>query len=237
SLDHSIFINLINMISPITIRFWRNNSSVILGRGQSLHEEVNLEYCKSNNIEITRRISGGGCVYQDLGNYNCSLYFPIKLINGDLQTIGSILSSLIIDSFPNSNDFNIIGSTNILFRNQKISGAATYISKGWILHHFTMLINANLDHLENSLLVKDNIKSERRRSKYLPTTNLLLDYNAWKYKFIQKVSSKLGIKFSENTLQEEELELSELLYHQIYTDKNWINRGKRNQIQFRTDKY
>jgi lipoate-protein ligase A len=46
-----------------TIRFWKNPPSVILGRSQLLNREVNIEYCKQNNIVIGRRISGGGTVY------------------------------------------------------------------------------------------------------------------------------------------------------------------------------
>ena len=47
---------------------WQVRPTVIFGRNQSLENEVNVDYCRANEIEMYRRKSGGGCVYADMGN-------------------------------------------------------------------------------------------------------------------------------------------------------------------------
>ena len=47
---------------------WQVKPSVIFGRNQLIENEVNLDYCRSHNIQMFRRKSGGGCVYADMNN-------------------------------------------------------------------------------------------------------------------------------------------------------------------------
>ncbi|HRG90650.1 MAG TPA: hypothetical protein PLW44_16620, partial [Chitinophagales bacterium] len=45
-----------------------NQPSVVLGKNQCIYKEVNMEYLRTNELLLCRRISGGGTVYQDEGN-------------------------------------------------------------------------------------------------------------------------------------------------------------------------
>lgn len=45
---------------------WRVRPTVIFGRNQLIDSEVNIDYCKRQNIEFYRRKNGGGCVYAGL---------------------------------------------------------------------------------------------------------------------------------------------------------------------------
>ena len=47
---------------------WQTKPTVILGRNQLLQNEVNVDYCREHDVFISRRKSGGGCVYSDEGN-------------------------------------------------------------------------------------------------------------------------------------------------------------------------
>lgn len=42
---------------------WQNSPSVIIGRNQNAHCEVDREYIQNRDIKVIRRISGGGAVY------------------------------------------------------------------------------------------------------------------------------------------------------------------------------
>jgi len=49
---------------PPTLRFLQFSSpTVLVGHHQSVEEEVRLDYCKSQRIEINRRLTGGGALY------------------------------------------------------------------------------------------------------------------------------------------------------------------------------
>src|SRR5699024_950022 len=52
--------------------FYINNPSIIIGRNQNSVEEINTAYVEANNIQVVRRLSGGGAVYHDEGNLNFS---------------------------------------------------------------------------------------------------------------------------------------------------------------------
>ena len=42
-----------------TLRFWKSDKAVVIGRFQCVHKEVNLSYCAENGIAIARRFTGG----------------------------------------------------------------------------------------------------------------------------------------------------------------------------------
>ncbi|MGB9769756.1 MAG: lipoate--protein ligase family protein, partial [Thermovenabulum sp.] len=72
----------------IILRFWVNAPSVIIGKFQKEEYEVNLPLAKSLNIQILRRLSGGGAVYHDEGVLNITIVKEKEL---------KLFSSYIID--------------------------------------------------------------------------------------------------------------------------------------------
>lgn len=121
---------------------WRNKPSVIIGRHQNTREEINADFIKENNIEVVRRISGGGAVYHD---YNNLSYTTIS--NEDEKKVfdfksfsfpcNKYLASLGVKAeFTGRNDIEIDG--------KKICGnAQAYIINGRIMHHGCLLFNVD----------------------------------------------------------------------------------------------
>jgi lipoate-protein ligase A len=126
-----------------------NNPSVIIGKHQSPHKEVNTKFVIENNIPVIRRISGGGTVFHDKGNLNFTF---IRQIEADRQVdfrkhtlpvIEFLLSQGVDAKFEVKNDIKTGGL--------KISGNAEYIHRNRVLHHGTLLFSTSLDLLRNSL--------------------------------------------------------------------------------------
>jgi len=63
---------------PATLRFWRwSKQAVILGRCQSIMNEVDLVDAKELGIDVVRRMTGGGAMFlQPHGAITYSLYLP-----------------------------------------------------------------------------------------------------------------------------------------------------------------
>lgn len=55
---------------------WRNDPCVVIGRHQNPWAEVDVSRAEESNLPIARRNSGGGCVYHDRGNLNCTFFTP-----------------------------------------------------------------------------------------------------------------------------------------------------------------
>ncbi len=232
ALEESIFTNLPNSNYQLTIRFWQNPKSVVVGRGQNLSLEVDTTYCMLNNIEIGRRISGGGAVYHDSGNLNISFFvnrnnFP-DLDNTD--QLGVFFTELIIDSLVDLGFTDIVkeGSSNILYQGKKFSVSDGYLKKEWYLHHATLLFDSNLTHLESSLLSKSAESTDKQVDRYFPTINLpIKNLQTLKKTLTKKLEGKLDVKFEQNFLSNSEKVLADKLKTSVYNQSAWIRHKRR----------
>lgn len=125
---------------------YRNRPSVIMGRNQNPWLECDLEFIASHDILLVRRISGGGAVYHDPGNTNFTFIMPRDMYNPKtyLRFTAQALEALGVQA-------SITDRHNLFVGGAKISGTAFMLTGKRALQHGTLLINANLDHLQKSL--------------------------------------------------------------------------------------
>jgi lipoyltransferase 1 len=58
------------------LMLWLNDPCVVIGRHQNPFSETNVCQLQSAGIELARRNSGGGTVYHDRNNLNCTFFTP-----------------------------------------------------------------------------------------------------------------------------------------------------------------
>ena len=138
---------------------WQNSPSVIIGKHQNPLKEVNLEYCKNNNIPIIRRVSGGGTVYHDLGNINYSF---IDLGKQESLVNFAKYSQPILDVLINLGvDAKLEGKSDLKINGFKFSGNASHVHRNKVLHHGTLLFKSELNILQKSIkITKRNISDK-----------------------------------------------------------------------------
>lgn len=154
------------------ILLWQNENSVIIGRNQNTIEEVNQSYVSSHNVNVVRRITGGGAVYHDLGNLNFSFITTSARdgVNNYHRFIDPVVAAL--NSFGVPAQFS--GRNDITVDGMKISGNAQAYHKNKMLHHGTILLNADLSMIFNVLDVKpDKIASKGIKSNRARVTNIM----------------------------------------------------------------
>ena len=129
---------------------YQNRPCVVIGKNQNPQTEVGLSYLKENDIWLVRRLSGGGAVYQDMGNFNYS--FVLKDKASDLYNFKKY-SQPIIDALKQF-DFNVYfsGRNDLLIDECKISGSAQFVDGNNLIHHGTLLVNADFSNVKNILL-------------------------------------------------------------------------------------
>lgn len=222
-----------------TLRFWESEKAVVIGRFQCVHKEVNLEYCKKNNISIARRFTGGGAVFHDLGNLNYSLrlhqshdYVPRGLKELYETFIGAITKSLNSINIPAR--FDPVGSC-IRIGEKKISGTAGWIKQGISFIHGTLLIDADLENLQESLnppegqpvFLRDNTRIRCMDSTRAPVSNIAHEVDDCPTRdeirgaIIETMAKLAGTSIDEGTLTQAEVDTSQTLYQTHYMQASW----------------
>ncbi|MCX6159908.1 MAG: lipoate--protein ligase [Ignavibacteriae bacterium] len=143
--------------------FYINEPSVIIGKHQNTVEEINSDYVHDNGIHVVRRISGGGAVYQDLGNLNFS--FITKYTQYSIHNFEKFTKP-VIETLQSMGVNAVLGGRNdITVGGRKISGNAQFTNMKSMFSHGTLLFDSNLDNVVEALNVKaDKIESKGIKS-------------------------------------------------------------------------
>jgi lipoate-protein ligase A len=162
AVDEAVLTARIKSSVPNTLRFYRwIPSTVSVGRFQNVEDEVQLDNCRKEGVNVVRRITGGGTVYhdregeitysvvaktQDLGTADIGLLYA-RLYGGlteALRTLG--VESDFCAGTPKA-------CPNLTVRGKKISGSAQTHRGGVVLQHGTLLLEVNLEKMFTFLRV------------------------------------------------------------------------------------
>ncbi|EZG43452.1 lipoate-protein ligase A [Gregarina niphandrodes] len=125
---------------------WRNRDCVVIGRNQNPHSECNLPLLKRDGIDLCRRRSGGGCVFQDLDNSVYTFAVPMPRDSAGLKaTNNSVLADTLYKLTGKRPE--ISGRNDLLMDGAKISGAAFKETPDKALHHGCLIRNSILDKI------------------------------------------------------------------------------------------
>lgn len=136
-----------------TLMMWRNDKTIVIGKHQNPFKECFMNKIEEDNVAIARRKSGGGAVYQDLGNTCFSFFIPIYDDTSPLDTRNKnnevILKAL--EQFGLNGE--ISGRNDLELNGKKFSGSAYQLDLGTrnrrkkALHHGTLLLDVQFDDL------------------------------------------------------------------------------------------
>ena len=125
-----------------TLRIWEWAApAVVIGRFQSLRNEVDRDAAQRHGIQVVRRVSGGGAMFIEPGNtITYSIYAPQSLVKGlSFQEAYAFFDAWVLEAlgelgikawYQPLNDITSAGG--------KIAGAAQTHRGGAVLHHVTM---------------------------------------------------------------------------------------------------
>ena len=199
---------------------WVVDPTVIFGRHQVMAQEVNLDFCRKNNIQTYRRKSGGGCVYADRGNlmlsYVVTSTHAEQVFQQYLDDVSEILSKMGLPAVKSEHN-------DILVDEHKVSGNACYALKTGTIVHGTMLFDVDFSQLQEAItpsvekMAKHGVQSVRQRvGNIRPLLTGIENINQLAAFLTNNLCSSTG------QLTDDDIAAIDLI-EQTYLDPNFIN--------------
>lgn len=141
---------------------WQNDNTIVVGQNQNAEGEIDRAFVEAHGIHVVRRATGGGAVYHDLGNLNYSFITD----SGDAQRLTmERFTRPVVEALRGLGlQAEASGRNDILVEGRKVSGTAQRLLGKRILHHGTLLFDANPDMVAGALNA-DPAKFQSKSSK------------------------------------------------------------------------
>lgn len=140
---------------PDTLRYLRFPPTALVGRHQALGQEINLDFCRANDIGVVRRITGGGAIFLDPGQLGWELAFKRKtlgiaslpeLTQAICEAAADGISRLGVDArYRPRNDIEVDG--------RKISGTGGFFDGDTLFYQGTVLVDMDPQTMVSALRV------------------------------------------------------------------------------------
>jgi lipoate-protein ligase A len=156
---------------PDTIRFLQFEPTALIGRHQALSQEIRLDFCREQGIGLARRITGGGALYMDEGQFGFELVFHRETLG--LSNLGELARAIceaaadglsrlgVAANYRPRNDIEVDG--------RKISGTGGYFDGDTLFYQGTLLVEMDATRMLAALnvpaakLAKRGLDSAERR--------------------------------------------------------------------------
>jgi lipoate-protein ligase A len=166
--------------APSILRFWEPRQAfVVLGYGNKIEVEVNVDFCEQNSIPVLRRCTGGGTVLQAPGCLNYSLILPISS-ETELHTVSATNRFIMrrnADALANLTGLpvRVEGCTDLGLNGLKFSGNSQRRRRNSLLFHGSILLSAEISLIEETLAVpskQPDYRHNRSHADFLTNLNV-----------------------------------------------------------------
>lgn len=225
--------NHVSLEEP-TLLLYIQAPCVIIGRNQNAYGEIDFNYLKTHEITLTRRTSGGGAVYDDLGNLSFS--FVTEKNRRDFGDYAGATAPIVAAlQRMGARQVEVAGRNDLYIEGKKFSGNAMYTKNNRTYSHGTLMYDVDLSVLEEVLKVDpEKIASKATKSVRKSVTNLKPYLKkAFQFEKTEDFRDALIAEiFSVQTLSEiveQELQLTsddqaaiQKLFEERYANEAWI---------------
>lgn len=153
--NHAAEEYLMNKFNDEVFMLWINKPSILIGRNQNTLTEINYDYVNEKKIDVVRRLSGGGTVYNDFGNMNFSFITFRDKENSEVKNGFEKFALPVIKALQSLGvNAEFTGRNDVTIEGKKFSGNAQYFQKDKLLHHGTLLFDCDMAGLSAALKSK-----------------------------------------------------------------------------------
>jgi len=224
-----------------TLRFYRwQPSAVSIGKNQTPENEVYLDACKHQGVDVVRRISGGGTVYHDFeGEVTYSVTAKTADFGtGDITSVYMQIYEAITDALrllgipADFSSGDAKNCPNLTVNGKKISGSSQTVTRSVVLQHGTLLRSVDLPKMFTLLKLKDATCTQavdiakRKITSIQNELGHVIMLETVANALAQGFRAILKIQLEPGELTPYEAALANKLYTEKYATKEWNFSGK-----------
>lgn len=212
------------------IRFWyRKNPAVPFGRYQSLEDEVNQDYADVKDIEVVRRVTGGGAMYAEPGNViTYSIYLPEEKVSENIQESYEELDKWALEALKEMGvEAKYQPVNDIVHEEGKVGGAAQLRSEGAVLHHTMLSYDLDTEEMLKVLRIgEEKISDKAIKSAEQRVTSINEHVDEDREKVIQELIKSFKDRFGgeEAELDEDIISEAEDLADEKFRSEGWTRK-------------
>lgn len=221
--------------SPDTLRFLQfSKPSALVGYHQQLGQELRLDFCKRQGIEVNRRITGGGAIIFEPSHIGWEIiaHRRNQHLGGTPQATAKKLSEIVCRALRE--EFGLAVSfrprNDIEVRGRKISGTGGTAEGEAFLFQGTLLVDLDIWQMLRALRVPmEKLKAHEVDSLMERVTTmrrelgLLPEAERIKEALVRGFAEGLGVEFEASSLTPwEQARLEELL--PCFSSTSWVDR-------------
>ncbi len=229
--------------APNTLRFLRFKPSALIGFHQSASQELDLDYCRSEDIAVSRRITGGGALYCDQGQIGWELFVDRRTFaTADMLEIARAACGMAVRglqalgveaAFRPRNDIEVHG--------RKIGGTGGAFDGEALLYQGTVLIDFDIERMLRVLRIPREKLSDKAiasaRERITTLRALLGDdtptVSSVQAALVRSFEEGLGATFEEGDLSAAERGLYETYKVEMASD-DWVFETDRPSLDVAT---
>ena len=219
------------MVSPPTLRFWRWDSpAVIVGRCQSITNEVDLATAKDMGVTVVRRMTGGGAMFlQPHGAITYSLHLPESAVEGlTLRQSYEVCEAWVIRGLRELGvDAHHVPINDIACSEGKIGGAAQARRRGVVLHHTTMAYDMDPGEMVRVLRIgREKLKDKAVSSAAKRVSPLVKQTGLARDEIVRRLMESFRARFggTVSALSAAELAAADELVRTKYATAEWTEQ-------------
>jgi lipoate-protein ligase A len=205
------------------LRLWEPRQHfVVLGSSSRIADEVNLEYCKTQGMEIVRRTSGGAAIVAGPGCLMYSLVLSLQT-RPELRSVDRahrfVLQTLAHALAQHVPGVARRGTSDLAIGDRKFSGNSLRLKRRHVLYHGTLLYDFPLRLVEACLAVpprQPEYRVGRSHGEFI--TNLPLDPSALRLAVATSFGPTILAQSARN-------ELTAALAKDKFSNAGWTNRA------------
>ncbi len=215
---------------PPTLFFYEwEKPAVIVGHFQKIHDELNIDNCKLHDLDIIRRTTGGGAIYQDdQGGLTFGVIVPDQMVSKDINKTYQEICAGVVRGLSNlgiQSEFKPIN--DIIVNGKKISGSAQTRRSGAVLVHGTLLYDLDVKKMFTFLRASQEKISDKMIQSIEERVTSIRHHKAVTKEDVYAALIKGfldGKDFSHDSWTTEELQRAEQLVKERYTNPEWVYR-------------